>query len=379
MVVEVLTLDTIIKETIIRIESSQKQIYDIAEHTQGEYNHIKDELDNVKKTVTQLIVTVDKLIIKEKKARHHLMEVDRDFNRFSEDDIKKAYEQAQKLQLELVNLRGEEQLLRYKRDELERSLRRLKEMLDKAESMTSHLGVAANYLNNNLSNISSQLAEVQHRQQIGLSIMIAQEEERKRLAREIHDGPAQVLANVVMRSEYISKLLQINPKNVPKELVNLQESVSQSLDDVRKIIFDLRPMVLDDLGLVPAIKRHINNYKKQYNIDASFVFFGKQKRLITTTEVALFRVIQEALTNVQKHAEAKKVLVKMEQLNNKITILIKDDGRGFNYRSMKQCKDKDREHYGLINMRERVQILNGKFKINSTPGKGTVITFSISN
>lgn len=372
---DVSILDKIINETITYIEKSKEQIYDIAENSRKEYKNIKNELAEIKKEVADMIDRVDKLSSKEKKARFHLAEVSRNFNRYTEDDIKQAYEIAQKLQLELVNLQGREQLLRYKRDNLEQSLRRMQDMLEKAENMVSHLGVVLNYLNSNMENLFSKLKEIRQIQQLGISIIKAQEEERKRVAREIHDGPAQLLANIVMRAEYILKLMEVEPRSVKTELVRLQELVRQSLQDVRKIIFDLRPMVLDDLGLVPAMHRYIDDFKKQYSINAEFIFFGKQERLSPPVEVALFRVIQEALNNVQKHARAKQVLVKMEQLSSKITVLIRDDGRGFDIESV--GKSKNRECYGLINMRERTQILNGEFKIASTPGKGTVITIVV--
>jgi two-component system sensor histidine kinase DegS len=369
------SLDTIISKTVLHIKESQEQIYDIAEHTKTEYNCIKDELEEVQKSVVRLIDRVDQLREREKAARLHLMNVSRNFNRYTEEDIKQAYDGAQKMQVELAMLQAQEQLLRDRRDNLERSLRRLQAMLDKAENMISHLGVVFDYLSRNLSTISSSIEELQQVQQLGISIIKAQEEERKRLAREIHDGPAQLMANIVMRAEYILKLMEVNPEHVKKELVSLQELVRQSLQDVRKIIFDLRPMVLDDLGLIPAINRYMEDYRKQYAINAEFVFFGKQNRLPPATEVALFRVVQEALNNVHKHAQAKQVLVKMEQLTSKITILIKDNGIGFD--SEAHEKNKDHECYGLINMRERVQILKGEFKITSAPGKGTLINLAI--
>ncbi|HBX23164.1 MAG TPA: histidine kinase [Desulfotomaculum sp.] len=368
-------LDKIINETLMHIERSQEQIYDIAENSRKEYKNIQNELTVIKNEVAEMIDRVDQLTTQEKKARVHLAEVSKNFKRYNEDDIKNAYEKAQKLQLELATLRGQEQLVRYKRDNLEQSLRRMQDMLEKAENMMSHLGVVLNYLGNNMENLFSKLKEIKQIQQLGVSIIKAQEEERKRVAREIHDGPAQLLANIVMRAEYILKLMEVEPHSVKAELVRLQELVRQSLQDVRKIIFDLRPMVLDDLGLVPALHRYIDDYKKQFKINAEFVFFGKQERLSPTIEVALFRVVQEALNNVQKHARAHQVMVKMEQLSTKITVSIRDDGGGFDTDTI--AKSKNRECYGLINMRERTQILNGEFKITSSPGKGTVITIVI--
>ncbi|WP_309294787.1 sensor histidine kinase [Desulfotruncus alcoholivorax] len=368
-------LDKIINEILLYIQKSQEQVYDIAENTRIEYVRVKDELEDVRKTVLQLIDRVDKLYAREKRARLHLMEVSRDFNRYTEADIKRAYERAQQLQLEVAGLQGQEQLLRYKRDNLEKNLRSLQETQKRAENIMSHLGVVSQYLSKHMENLSTRIGEIMLIQQLGINIIRAQEEERKRVAREIHDGPAQLLANIVMRAEYILKLMEVEPQNVRTELVRLQELVRQSLQDVRKIIFDLRPMVLDDLRLVPALNRYVEDYRNQHKQNIEFVFFGKQARLNPATEVALFRVVQEALSNVRKHAKAKNILVKMEQLNDKVTILIKDDGIGFNPENLEHHSQ--RECYGLINMRERVQILKGEYKIMSAPGKGTMITLTI--
>ncbi|SFH31813.1 two-component system, NarL family, sensor histidine kinase DegS [Desulfotomaculum arcticum] len=368
-------LDKIINEILLYIQESQEQVYDIAENTRTEHARVKDELEDVRKTIIQLIDRVDKLYAREKRARLHLMEVSKDFNRYTEADIKRAYERAQKLQLEVAGLQGQEHLLRYKRDNLERNLRSILDMQKKAENIMSHLGVVSQYLSKHMESLSTRIGELMQIQQLGINIIRAQEEERKRVAREIHDGPAQLLANIVMRAEYILKLMEVEPQNVKTELMRLQELVRQSLQDVRKIIFDLRPMVLDDLGLVPALNRYVEDYRNQHKQNIEFVFFGKQARLNPATEVALFRVVQEALNNVRKHAKAKNVLVKMEQLDDKVAILIKDDGIGFTPDNLEHHSG--RECYGLINMRERVQILKGEYKIISGPGKGTLITLTI--
>jgi two-component system sensor histidine kinase DegS len=148
-----------------------------------------------------------------------------------------------------------------------------------------------------------------------------------------------------------------------------------SLMDVRKIIFDLRPMVLDDLGLVPAIKRYLSDYRLQNGHTVEFLFYGQQRRLDSTVEVALFRIVQEAVTNIQKHARANNALVKLEVLGDKINIHIKDDGCGFEQE--KVMVERSLEGYGLVGIRERVQLLKGELSINSSPGNGTALYVSV--
>lgn len=372
---DIKSLDRIIKETLEAIERGKVQLYDIAENSIWEIARVKEELAGVNKSVAETIHQVDETVIEEKKARLKLVEVSKDFHRYTEKDIKAAYDNAYMLQVELVKLREREKLLRHKRDHLEISLRRLQNTAQKAEKLVSQMGVVFNYLGGGLKDLNLKINELQKTQEMALGIIRAQEEERKRVAREIHDGPAQSMANIVMRAEFCLKLLDMEPEKVRDELIALQHLVRSSLTDVRKIIFDLRPMVLDDLGLEPAIKRYLSNYNEQYGLQINYLFFGLQRRLDSTVEVALFRIIQEMVTNIRKHARAKNAVVKIELLRKKINIYVKDDGIGFDPDLV--MSDKDGEGYGLIGMRERIQLLRGEMNIVSAPGQGAAISVSV--
>lgn len=375
MVSEINHLDSIIKETLFVIENGKRQIFDIAENTRIEYTRLKKELEEVRREMDSLVAEVDTLTREEKKARRWLAEVSKNFNKYTENDIKKAYEDAQSKQIKLAELRGRESLLRYKRDSMEQSLRRLDGMLSKAENLASQLSVITNYLTGNLKDLSLKIGEMQQVQQMGISIIKAQEEERHRLARDIHDGPAQLLANIVMRAEFCIKMMEVDQTRVREELYALQDMVRQSLQDVRKIIFDLRPMVLDDLGLVPAVKRYIEDFQAQYSLAVELVVIGSPRRFFMAVEVALFRVIQESLSNIRKHARARQVMIKLEILNNKINVVVKDDGMGFNLNDVMNGANK--EGFGLLGMRERIQILKGEINIQSAPGQGTAVNVSV--
>ncbi len=368
-------LDKIIERTIGTIENSKEQIYEIAEGARTEYLRVNRELMEVKNEVRLIIEEVDWLEKEEKKARLRLMKVSSDFQKFSENDIKEAYESAQKKQIDLITMREREHTLRYRRDLLEISLKGLQRTMEKAENLISQVGTVLEFLGTDLQDISVKIGDIQQKQQLSMSVIRAQEEERRRVAREIHDGPAQSMANIVMRAEFCLKLLEHEPDRVKEELVSLQDLVRLSLQDVRKIIFDLRPMVLDDLGLVPAIKRYLVNYEEQNTIETKFLFFGEQTRLTLSLEVALFRIIQESLNNVSKHSKASQVIIKLEILPSKVNIHIKDNGCGFNLDEV--MNNSEKEGYGLIGMQERVELLDGELKITTAPGKGAEINLSV--
>ncbi|HHW44023.1 MAG TPA: histidine kinase [Desulfotomaculum sp.] len=368
-------LDRVLKQTLSAIEQGKRQIFDIAENTRTELRRVQEELNQVREEVAEIIILVDTQKEIELKARIHLAEVSRNFKIYTEEDIKQAYEEAQKAQLKLLELRGREKLLRFRRDHLEVSLRRLTAIQEKAENMLTHLGTVLNYLAGNLQDLGAQIGELQQLHQLGLSILRAQEEERRRVAREIHDGPAQVLANIVMQAEFVQALIEMDPARAKEEIKSLRDMVRQSLQDVRQIIFDLRPMVLDDLGLVPAIKKYVEDFKCRSGIPVELLVMGSSQRLPAALEVTLFRVLQESLHNIRKHAGECRVTVKLEILPQKVNLMIRDTGKGFDPKDHRE--QDEHQGYGLVGMRERTQLLKGELSISSAPGQGTVILVSV--
>lgn len=374
--IDLAVLDKIIKGTIDHLEKGKEQISDIAEFARQEREDLHSSLLKIKSETLQTIEQVDGLEVEERSARLNLMRVSRDFKNHSEADIKSAYDQAKEVQMKLGLLRERESQLRIRRDQMELSLRRLNTTLEKAENLVSKVGVALNFLVGNLLGLGIKIEEIQQKQQLGLRIIKAQEEERKRVAREIHDGPAQAMANVVLRVEICEKLLEINTETLKEELVGLKELVKDSLREVRKIIFDLRPMVLDDLGLIPALKRYIAEFQEMTELTIDFRALGSnQKRLGSALEIAIFRIIQEALTNVDKHAQADRVTVYVEQTKEQLNLRIRDDGRGFD--SERVIAGNSGDSYGLIGIQERVELLDGSFKLSSAARRGTDITVQI--
>lgn len=245
---------------------------------------------------------------------------------------------------------------------------------EKAEAMVSQVGMVIDFISGNLKDINLKMENLQQRQQLSLQIIKAQEEERGRVARDIHDGPAQSMANVVFRMEFCEKLFDVEPERVREELRELKEVVKNNIQDVRKIIFDLRPMALDDLGVIPAVKRYIDNFRDNNLIEVDLNILGRDFRLQSALEIAIFRLIQEALNNVVKHAGASRIIVTLEMNSDFVTASVEDNGSGFCLSGFSQSSG---NHYGLISMRERIMLLDGKMDINSNPGQGTKISFCL--
>lgn len=365
-------LDKIIKNTVAALEKGKNQIFDIYEAARNEMDNVKKDVERIKQETVNIILTVDELEKKERRARIRLMEVSRNFRIYSEEDIKSAYDDARNLQIQLAVAREQEQNLRRQRDDLEIRLKSLKNTVEKAENLVSQVGAVLGYLGNEMGGMVTKIESLQQSQIFGAKIIQAQEEERRRVAREIHDGPAQAMANVVFRAEVCERLVDVDMERAKNELKDLREQVRFCLKETRKIIFDLRPMTLDDLGLIPTLRRFLDTMKERTGILTEVRVIGGERRLDSYLEIGLFRVIQEALNNVEKHANASMVKVVVEFGTGFVSAGIEDNGQGFdpNERAVG-------ESFGLLGMRERMNILSGELNIKSQQGYGTKITVKV--
>ncbi|MBW8349452.1 sensor histidine kinase [Bacillus sp. IITD106] len=370
---DVKALDFIVEQMIETVDKSKDEIFRIGEQCRQEHDSLIAELKEIKEQVKHVIVEGDDLEIKARLARKRLSEVSKNFRAYSETEVREVYENAHELQTRhTINAQFEKQL-RLRRDDLERRLLGLQETIDRAETLVSQITIISNYLVSDIKDIGEVLEDAKMKQDFGLRIIEAQEEERKRISREIHDGPAQLLANVLIRSDLAEKVhKEFGPEQSLLEIRSLKEMIRAALYEVRRIIYDLRPMVLDDLGLIPTLKRYLATIE-EYNkvVKINFVHIGEDKRLPSKYEVALFRLIQESVQNALKHSKASEIVVKFERRRESINVVVKDNGVGFN------PEEKRSDSFGLIGMKERIVILEGVLSIDSSPLTGTTITMQI--
>lgn len=370
-------LQEVVDKTVEIIRQGRDEVYEISESVKKECRNLENELRWLKEEVTKLIAIVESLEIHLAKSKQKLAEISKNFDKHSEYELKLAYEVADKIRMELVSKREQEIQLRKRRDELEVKLKDSYKTAEKAESLMSNLTVALGYITLDLNDITLQIEDMRQRQMLGLKIIKAQEDERHRVAREIHDGPAQLMSNVVLKAELCERLIDIDIDKAREELKDLKKVIRESLQEVRKIIYDLRPMSIDDLGLVPTLNKYIENYVEETGIKVSFKVKGDNPNLNKGIAVTVFRVLQEALNNIKKHAEARNVLINMEFFKDRLEVLISDNGKGFNIEEVNTEKDGVNGGFGLISMRERIELINGKFNIDSILGNGTNIIIEI--
>lgn len=368
-------LDQILEKMIETVDSSKSEIFQIGEQCRTDYESLSEELKEIKVMVGKVIDEGDDLEIKTRYARRRLSEVSQHFRDYEEEQVREAYEIAHNFQMKLSMNRELEKQLRRRRDELERRLHHLEETIDRANHLVSQTSVVLNYLTSDLREIGLALEDAKQKQDFGLRVIEAQEEERKRLSREIHDGPAQMLANMLLRSDLVEKVYREQGiVNALEEVRSLKRMVRSSLAEVRRIIYDLRPMALDDLGLVPTLRKYLNRIEEYNggNTRFSFINIGEENRLHSKYEVALFRLVQESVQNAMKHAQATEVQVKLEMKRERIVVIIKDNGKGFDVRSNKEGS------FGIVGMKERVDILDGQITIDSKMDVGTIVMIQVN-
>lgn len=228
-----------------------------------------------------------------------------------------------------------------------------------------------------LQKLPNQSTGTESRSTMGSSAIIrSQELERQRIAREIHDGPAQAIANVLLRMDILSKIFEKDPNQVPRELKKMKSIAQGALDEIRGFIFDLRPMTLQDLGLVATIKRVVSSAKDADGPDIRFVVDGKAYPLGHLVSLTMFRIAQEALNNIRKHARCETAWIHLKFLDKKVILVVEDDGVGFDMETV-QKDQKKYVNFGMLGMQERADDINAEIEIVSKPGEGVKLVLVV--
>lgn len=259
------------------------------------------------------------------------------------------------------------------------------ELLEKKEKLNQKiLGLrsAAKSIDILVTEAENIVVEQEQRQNVidkGLSLLEAQELERQRIARDLHDTTVQNLTSLVHKAELCAKLIDIDSIRAKLELNTMSNTIKSVINDMRGIIYNLKPMTLDDLGLTITVQRYANKIMDFNNIQVKVQANEERKEILPVIRLTLFRIIQEACNNILKHANASLINIDINYDENRIYLKIKDNGSGFNMDEVHPniTEQVQSSSFGLTFMRERTSLLSGKFEIQSDKGKGTIITVSV--
>jgi two-component system sensor histidine kinase DegS len=332
-----------------------------AEELQDEYERTQRELREVSLLVEQSRAEVEKLAQRNATIASHLRQLHLNLESVPRTDLKTAYEAAADAQQRLFTMRGQLEKLQSEQSSLQRLGDTVRKTLDVVEQQRG-----AGRSSNGTDGDGAQPPIVR--------IINAQESERRRLSRAMHDGPAQSLTNFVLQAEIVQRLFETDPDRCRAELANLKTAATATFAKVREFIAELRPMMLDDLGLMPTVRRYVNTYNEKSGISAQVAFTGEDRRLEPHREVTAFRAVQELLGNVREHSQATQVRVSLDVDESRVRIVVEDNGRGFDWRPALGPGSKT---VGLPSLRERVESLGGTLQIESEPGQGTIVSLEI--
>jgi two-component system sensor histidine kinase DegS len=328
----------------------------------GQEVDLQSELEETEKALREVTLMIEqsqgevlKLSQRNAAITTHLQQVQNQFDKMPLQDIRNAYESALDAQQRLFVMRGQLEKLQSEKAHLERFKSSLERTRTSAGSAASTPSAGA----------KGPLASVE-------MLVNAQETERQRLSRQMHDGPAQALSNFILQTEIAMKLMEMEPEKAREELNNLKVSALSTFQKVRNFIFELRPMMLDDLGLAPTIRRYADAFKEQAGLEMSVTITGHERRLEPYLEVMLFRAIQELLGNAARHSQATLVKVILDMGEDRIRVSVDDNGKGFDPDSTQQGSN-----LGLKLIRERTEMLGGTFEVDSAVGKGARILFAV--
>lgn len=336
-------------------KSNTSPIEDPQHLLQTELDETYRSLKEITLMLEQSRMEVGKLTQRNAAVTAHLQQIQNQVSKLSAEEVRQAYDSALDAQQRLFVMRSQLEKLQNDQSHLERH----KKLLDRMQlSMKTASGGGE-------VEKSSVLASVE-------MLVNAQEAERQRLSRQMHDGPAQALSNFILQTEIAMRLLDVDANQARNELGNLKAAAMTTFQKVRNFIFELRPMMLDDLGLVPTIRRYADAYKEQSEVEINMMVSGTERRLEPYIEVMVFRAVQELLANAVHQNQATNVKFQLDLGDAIIKLSIDDNGKGFDVDAFEQAGN-----IGLKLIKDRVEMLGGTFNLDSTPGLGTRLSLTI--
>jgi len=373
-------LDVIIGTTIGSIETSNNEIKEISHFAKKEYQELEDEFLRLRIEASDLIDRVETLDKEYRISKSRLLVVNKNYDQYTDEEMKAIYEKTDALRVQLAVEKEREMNIIKRRNELEIHLKSVHKIAEKADKLSNDFEIAHGVLTGNLKQITEKIGDIQNKEIWGLRVIQAQEDERRRIARDMHDGPAQSLNSLILKSELCLKLLDKDIDRAKLELQTLKTLIRGTIDDTRRLIYNLRPMSIDDLGLVPTLERFIDRVeqKNDFSIELKVNYHNvtKGENISELISLAIFRIVQEALNNIQKYSKADQVILELTFNDHNTDITIQDNGIGFDTENI-QSSLKDDKGFGLPMMKERVNLLLGKFVIMSELDKGTVIHITL--
>jgi two-component system sensor histidine kinase DegS len=342
---------------------------------------ITDEMQRIRAAMGEIKVQLDQTqnFVNREQQRNsdlaaELRTVQDNLETIPRQDIRAKYDEAMEARFRLTTMRGQLEKFQSNRDYLEQQQVYLSGLLSRVQGADIIPDVVDRGSGNGTPRTASSMNIIR--------IVQAQEDERQRLARQMHDGPAQSLTNFILQAEICQKLFDRNPDRAADELGNLKTTASVTFQKVRDFIFDLRPMMLDDLGVVPTVRRYVESFKEKNDIDATLEMMGEDRRLENHNEVLIFRGIQELMVLARDHAHPTRLTIKLDIGQTRAKASVEDNGRGFDVQmALAQPhgdgQAPDPRAQSIITMKEKFELVGGSLTVVSSETDGTIVRFEL--
>lgn len=333
-----------------------------------ELNGLKRRINEIRSQITQQQTLVDREELRYADIGAHLTTIRHSIETIPREDVRDRYEEALEARQRLSTMRAQLERLQSSLETMQTNMQLMQQIASKVQGSD----IAIEEEHDDTINAKAALNIKR--------IVEAQETERQRLARQMHDGPAQSLTNFILQAEICQKLFDKSPQDAGEELNNLKSAAKLTLGKVRDFIFDLRPMMLDDLGLIPTMRRYVARFKDRADLEIELNIIGEERKLEDYRQILLFRGVQELIAHARDHASAGRIEIRMEITGATIKVLVKDDGRYFDTDLLKgnaddvKLPDRARD---LITMREKFELVKGAVQVSSVDKEGTTIRLDL--
>lgn len=379
MYLDINTISRIIKNMKVGISTNREQITNFIDNIKKSQENLKSQLGIITVDITRIIKEVDELEKQDKEKNKMLTEVFENLDKYNKNEIKSIYEISTGIKIKYNIKKNEERLLRDRRGNLEVELKKTIMNIEDCEMIiekNNQIKLAFDYLKEDIF-LGLGGLDNNSKMAIGIKVLEAQESERKRIARNIINGPVQNCNNALKKVDSLRGVIKNDLEEGLKELDSIKKSIELELKEVKNIYLDLRPFYLDNIGLNETIQETVKIILKGSNINIKMNLKPIKTEVEPIMQVAVYRIFQEILNNIIKHSKAKNANIKLDFEAKYIILVIYDDGIGFEVKETLKIVKAKEETYGLKGILDRVEQLQGDINILSSAGTGTTYTIKL--
>lgn len=345
----------------------------LAQESQQQLKSLQRELGEITVLIRQTSSEIERLTGRGADSARRLRDLEQNMDHYSRQEIREILSEAQENEMRLFVMKGQLENLEHKR----RTLENMRSLLQAISDVGAAIPDSRQDTDADEGGLGSDATQgITGFEKTTVSQIIqAQEDERQRIARQLHDGPAQALTNLILRAEICERMLDLSTDQARSELASLRGMIVNTLQETREFIFDLRPMILDDLGLIPTLRRQAEIFSSRTQVPIRLNVTGVERRLPSAVEVLVFRIAQETLDNAVKHGKASEIQVSVDVTPNSIRVSIEDNGVGFD--ASEAMASSQTKATGLRRIQEQVTSVSGQLSLETSPGQGSKLTVQI--